>query len=261
MPMNGAERKAFSLAELLVVIAIISVLAALLLPALERNMVEAMRLGCASNLRQMGVGASIYLDEARGWCPQQTITFAGNSCPAARFNKMVLLGYWPDGVRECPSLPLEQAERDAARGEVTSLTASVASFGVPTSRDPGASRILARGITARWNPFENYFAAYNTLPIISDSTYFYYPNGGYAYIAHTDGGTGNRKGQIPYAPSAGQNSVWLDGHVQWNAMPEWTSNGDCTRYWPQDMYLFATFSGWTRLYSTYAVSWCEKRRE
>lgn len=73
-PLDWQRTRGFTLIELLVVVAIVAILAALLLPALNRSKEAARSTRCKSNLRQLGFALHLYVQDNQDRYPRESIS-------------------------------------------------------------------------------------------------------------------------------------------------------------------------------------------
>lgn len=95
----------FTFLELLVVVAIIAVLVALLLPALGAARDKARRTACANNLKQIGLGVTLYAGDFRdaapgGWPPTNS---AWTYFQGVTAYKRLLANYARSNLFSCPA--------------------------------------------------------------------------------------------------------------------------------------------------------------
>ncbi len=78
--------KGFTLIELLVVIAIIAILAAVLMPVLDKSKRTAQRIICVNNMKEIGAGSFIYAGDFNDYFPIVTVGNGNASGSAQHFN-------------------------------------------------------------------------------------------------------------------------------------------------------------------------------
>lgn len=208
-----AAPRAFTLIELLVVISIIALLIALLLPAVKRAKLVALRVACGSLLSQVGVGLYHYACDHDGFFPRPTDN-VGPSNVGLEAGRLLDDGYglsFPDG-QTCPALLASDGFDELSFGElsvervgsdwgyrmgyiiITSLQSGGHDAGVDppqvphvaaTVEDPPGDNIAADWIFRAWR---NWYDPFTT-------------------VAH--------RGGDPSGKPDGSNNLFQDGSVTW----------------------------------------------
>ena len=204
---------AFTLIELLLVIAIVGILAAMLLPALNKAREKANQSACSNNMRQWGIAFGMYCDDNNDYMPYE------GSTASAPIDQSYNVGAWYNilssyinqprlmdlyhnntiplpGVRSvfvCPTL------------RSTALTAAPTVgnpwFGYAMNRvlTGCAGQVYKRSIAV--NPSQTFFLSE------SENNTFSFTSGLYLSTYNT-----------PYVPprhTGGMNFVFVDGHIEW----------------------------------------------
>jgi len=236
---RGNALKAFTLIELLVVIAIIAILAALLLPTLARAKERARRIVCQSNLRQFGLGITLYADDHQGRLLETVKSRMGYRYPvvtfmyeadgadraqgASYFNAEVFVRYIPGVLTNswevgdvwwCPSSDIDR-QKPIVRGAVAAV-----GYFHPSYAYFARVEVWEPGVASRPDDLTAHELRPDRL-LMSDSLFFWYSTRAWFYnhgqrgpSCHYPGFTGFQDAE--QAPRmVGMNQLYGDAHVSW----------------------------------------------
>ena len=252
-------RWGFTLVELLVVIGIIALLISILLPSLQKSREQAVKVQCASNMRQWGQGLAMYVGANKGFYPHN-----GRKFPPQYPNPGKDLGWTSsitqqffedylvknkavaerqnDNVLYCPTQDWHRSVQNDPTG-----TGGLVGYFVLFGRESKLSVPPNNDNTMVYNPplfpdgrewveKKKPGGKYKHSPILADM--LQYESNGKSWAGYSN----HLRREIP----TGGNFLFEDGHVTW--YPQAT-NPDRPNFWNID--LGATLGSWRCYYRIY----------
>jgi prepilin-type N-terminal cleavage/methylation domain-containing protein/prepilin-type processing-associated H-X9-DG protein len=210
-----AKRPGFTLIELLVVIAIIAILAAILFPVFAQAREKARQTSCASNMKQIGTGMLMYVEDYDGvYVPH--IAAAPVASQQKRWPQLIDPYLKSRALHSCPSGP------DINWSLLDQNSAGLITYGLNTwlstypgwspdaslatvSRPAETAWVLETGGSQRNGLTQGYFVFYPSIHgAVQNRNHATY---GFDYA--------KAPARLSDRHSDGSNVLWCDGHVKW----------------------------------------------
>ncbi len=237
--MKRTAKAGFTLIELLVVIAIIAILAAILFPVFAKAREKARQTTCTSNLKQLGIGFTQYIQDYDETYPVGMGKCSTTLFPqfAQNWTQQIYPYVKATGVYTCPDDPSVLAAPYTVVSYATNeqfLPANYVPLAVAKLSAPASTVMLCEvtmGNTAKsqpaaatpdaygWMTFGEYSAG--NLFTVNDTYGYngYYPNGELQTGLFYNNAVGSAAGVQPFLSSGvhtdGSNYLLADDHVKW----------------------------------------------
>ena len=219
------RRKGFTLIELLVVIAIIAILAAILFPVFARARENARKTPCLSNLKQVGLGLTQYLQD---YDERMPAIYWGAGSQYLWPNGVTTAGMWMASIYpyvkntqmfSCPSNPTKWAGQYIGNGFSYPINSTIATTAVTLAQIEYPAQCVANvDGWYYWSNGTNNYEATSGTPLGGPSVKKWHFDGTIAVMV--DG----------HAKWFKFNQLWR-GNATWNADPEWSGNAANSKYW------------------------------